>query len=124
MLFIDFNMKYLSILFSIILIIYELYKILYIHKYWSNIIDKTPTFIKIFEFLYAFFIISLLFHTWFWQYSMCLLILSLMVGLSISPDVISKHKLTRHLKLLIRFEAVVSIVIIFGLIHKVLTMFF
>lgn len=107
-----YNLDYVPIL-SLIFIIYEVFKLIFIKSYWENhLLRKKFSAIKIIEVLYAIFIVSLFFHSGSWLFGLLIVLFTFIVASKISEDVMRKHEISFRNRVWLIIDGASSIILL------------
>ena len=112
-------MKTIALISCLILIIFQLFKMLKPKVYWNQIIGISSYIIRVIEIYYGLFLVSLLF-TDLWWYSLILAIIIHLSAIVLSPDISNRKLLSNYNKKTIIIESMLSIIIIFAIILKII----
>jgi len=105
-------MNYLIII-SIVFLLYELYKVIFMKRYWSFVCSDANN--KLFNFgevLYALFVLSLLFQSKYWYFAVLITLISFVGAHKISEHTVEKKFVSDSgIKRFLITDAVVTIAI-------------
>jgi len=98
---------------SILFVLYELLKIIFVKSYWSLVIKDIKIFgYVLFELFYLWFLIMLLFNSQYWLAGLIILVTSIITIIILKRSIICKSEITSKIKTYLVIDSLISILIL------------
>jgi len=108
---------------SIIFILYEATKIIFIKKYWSFLLHPKKTILKLFQIVYVIFLLTLFLHANLWYYSFAVTITTFIAASKLNKKIIGCHEIDFEVSSYLIADSLISLLLLCAIVFTELDYF-